>query len=168
MLHGKVLTLWLLVFSYSSYASYIYEPYEDILARAELIVTGTIISKQYIDEENRLYKLFKVKIKQLIKGKSGAIEITVKSHGGCDKQGICVTGSNNYDFAIADQVYMMLKSTEQEGIYMSVRDGSTVSLVTDDGYFYQDARDLALIRKLALDANGDKPVKVDQVMKLVN
>ena len=80
MLHGKVLTLWLLVFSYSSYASYTYEPYEDILARAELIVTETIISKQYIDEENRLYKLFKVKIKQLIKGKSGAIEITVKSY----------------------------------------------------------------------------------------
>lgn len=174
-------------------ASFIYVPFEQLVAEADYIVMGEIIDKQYqkkasvmnryasnpvtglreVVESSQYMTMFTdydLRIHEVIKGELnwGSI-IKIDEMGGCDEdEGVCSSLSTGYAYSVGSQVLIFLKKRAGRDFFYSTEGGLTAYLVTDNGRIYQFPEELEKISSQNFsDDNEGKPKTTDELIKLV-
>lgn len=160
----------------SAQASFVYVPFEHLLADAELVVSGTIIDKKYsekkstglIFEQNSVtgdsyiketveydafFTDYELHVDEVLKGNVANDVIQIEAGGGCDDEGYCRRLSTGYELEEGDRVFMLLKKDKNGVFYVSVQGGNTVYYLTDDRKIYNHPDSLEYINSQGFDNN---------------
>jgi hypothetical protein len=173
-------------------SSFIYVPFEELLAEAELVVTGKIIDKQYVKKESVMFRYersrvtdeamvvgskkyieqfteYQIEINEVIKGEVDSDVINIDTIGGCDDEtGVCLSVSTGYSFELGSQVFMLLRKRDDWDFCQSTHGGYTVYLVTDEGRVYKNAEQLEYIKFNGFDdSKKPSPQSIDQIKTIV-
>jgi|GEM_PF-3035206 len=147
-------------------ASFVYVPFDQLLAEAELIVTGVIIDKKYVKKESEMGILehnpisgeriirystymgqftdYQLQVDEIIKGSTNSDVLNIDAIGGCEDE-ICVTDSSSYSYEIGDRVFILLKKRTDRPFYQSTRQGYTAYFLSEDGRIYRHPDELEII-----------------------
>ena len=156
----------LILINLTTQASFIYAPFKELLAEAELIVAGEIIHKDYVGKETLnnwsirnpvtgqmetkseikmgVFTDYELHVDEIFKGSIKADIIHIEESGGC-YDGICVTDSTGYQYEIGDRIFILLKKRADQHFYQSTRQGYTAYYLSDDGRIYRHSDELEII-----------------------
>ncbi|MCX7544707.1 hypothetical protein [Marinicella gelatinilytica] len=160
----------------SAHASFVFVPFEQLLADAELVVSGTIIDKKcsekkstglifeqnpitgesYIKETveyDAFFTDYELHVDEILKGGVAIDVIQIEAGGGCDDEGYCRRLSTGYELEVGDRVFMLLKKDKGGVFYVSVQGGNTVYYLTDNSQIYNHHDNLEYIYGQSFDSN---------------
>ncbi|MCX7544877.1 hypothetical protein [Marinicella gelatinilytica] len=170
-------------------ASFFYVPFDQLLAEAELIVTGEIIHKSYVKKEtlnnwsvrNHLmgqmeskskikmgvFTDYELHVDEVFKGLIKVDIIDIEESGGC-YDGICATSSADYYYEVGDRVFIFLKERADRPYYRSTRKGYTAYFLSDDGRIYRNPDKVKIINGSGFErTHSPKPTTLEEIRTLL-
>ena len=182
--------LWFSLFTFPAQASFIYVSFEQLLAEAELIVTGEIVHKAYVRKESvnnstihhpdtglieeksslemGVFTDYELRVDEVLKGSVKTDTIDIEESGGC-YDGICARGSTDYYYEVGDRVFILLKEKMNRPLYQSSGAGYTAYFLTDDGKIFKHPDQLELINGSGFErTNPPRPTTLEEIKAILD